>query len=161
MKIKVKICKNKNNGILPRIIKKGDWIDLYCFIDNKDKKIKYKTGEAGLIHLGVTIQLPKGYEALVVPRSSTFRKYGIIQTNSVGVIDNSYCGNEDWWHFPYFALNDGEIKDGERICQFRIQLSQKATFWQKIKWLFSSKIEITEVDNLISPNRGGFGTTGN
>lgn len=162
LKIKVKIYNNgKVHGVLPRIIKKGDWIDL-CALE----PVEYKAGDSGMIHLGVAMELPKGYEALVLPRSSTFKKYGIILVNSCGVIDNSYCGNNDFWQFPYFALRDGSIKiDKEhkdmRICQFRIQLSQKATFWQKLKWLFSSGIELEQVDNLTSSNRGGFGSTDN
>ena len=80
--------------------------------------------------------------------------------NSEGVIDNSYCGDEDEWRFPAIAFRDTTINKGERICQFRIQLSQKATIWQKLRWLFSNKIELVSVDKLESINRGGFGTTG-
>lgn len=160
MKLKIKV-KLRAGQVMPRIIKKGDWIDLQAL-----EPVKYSAGDSGMINLGVAMQLPEGYEALVLPRSSTFKKYGIILVNSCGVIDNSYCGNNDFWQFPYFALRDGSIKiDKEhkdmRICQFRIQLSQKATFWQKLKWLFSSGIELEQVDNLTSSNRGGFGSTDN
>lgn len=160
LKIKVKVYNNgKVRGVLPRIIKKGDWIDIQAL-----EPVEYSAGDSGMINLGVAMQLPEGYEALVLPRSSTFKKYGIILVNSCGVIDNTYCGNNDFWQFPYFALKDGSINiDKEhkdmRLCQFRIQLSQKATFWQKLKWLFSSGIELVQVDNLTSSNRGGFGST--
>lgn len=160
MKLKIKV-KLRVGQVMPRIIKKGDWIDLRAL-----EPVEYKAGDSGMINLGVAMQLPEGYEALVLPRSSTFNKYGIILVNSCGVIDNTYCGNGDFWKFQYFALRDGDIKIDEehkdmRICQFRIQLSQKATFWQKLKWLFSSGIELKQVDNLTSSNRGGFGSTDN
>ena len=106
------------------------------------------------------MEIPEGYEAIILPRSSTFSKYGIIMTNSAGVIDSSYCGDTDEWRFPAVAFRHSSINVGDRICQFRIQLSQKATVWQKIKWLFSSKIEFVEVEHLGNADRGGFGTTG-
>ena len=105
------------------------------------------------------MELPAGLEAPIVPRSSTW-KYGIIQMNSVGIIDKTYCGDDDWWRFPYYMFMDGKLEHNQRICQFRIQPSQKATVWQKLKWLFTSKIEFIEVDHLGNENRGGFGTTG-
>ena len=148
---------------LPEIIKKGDWVDLCT---NKDiilegpKSYKGKvTFSSTLIPLGVAMRLPKGCEAIVAPRSSTFNKYGIIQSNSIGVIDWSYNGDSDEWKMPVIAFRDTEIIEGFRACQFRIQLSQKATFWQKIKWLLSSGIKIVAVDELGSINRGGFGST--
>lgn len=104
--------------------------------------------------------LPKGFEAHVVPRSSTFKNFKIVQSNSLGIIDNTYSGNDDEWKFPAISLERTVIKKGDRICQFRIQLSQKATIWQKIKWLFTSKIKFEWVDNLDSYSRGGFGSTG-
>jgi dUTP pyrophosphatase len=106
------------------------------------------------------MKLPKGFEAIVAPRSSTFSKYKILQANSLGIIDSSYSGNEDEWKFPAIAFEDVAIDSNTRICQFRIQLSQKATVWQKLKWLLSSGIKIVEVDNLDDNNRGGFGSTG-
>src|SRR5574344_358649 len=93
-------------------IDKGDWIDLRAAHDYSIKKGEYK-----LIHLGVAMKLPDGYEAHLAPRSSTYSKYGVIQANSVGVVDNSYCGPSDWWYFPAIALEkDVEIKKGDRIC---------------------------------------------
>lgn len=172
--IKVKRIKDVE---LPKIIKKGEWIDL-CAADT----ITLNAPQAGvlkshtlngvterhrdvsfdwtLIPLGIAMKLPEGYEAIIAPRSSTFKKHGIIQANMIGVIDNSYSGNNDEWMFPVIALKDTTIESGIRICQFRIQLSQKATFKQKIKWLFSSGIKIKEVKSLNRESRGGFGSTG-
>ena len=106
------------------------------------------------------MRLPDGFEAIVAPRSSTYKHYGIIQTNSIGVIDSSYCGNEDEWMMPVLSFKKTTIPKNDRICQFRIQLSQKATIWQKIKWLFSNRIKIKVVENLNDVTRGGFGSTG-
>ena len=108
----------------------------------------------------MAIKLPAGCEALVVPRSSTLKHFGIIQANHVGVIDNTYSGNNDQWHMPMIALRETMIDSHSRVCQFRIQLSQKATLWQKIKWFLSSGIKLVEVDNLGDNNRGGIGSTG-
>ena len=113
-----------------------------------------------LIPLGVAMQLPKGFEAIIIPRSSSFKHFEIMEANSVGLIDNSYCGNSDEWKLPVIAFKKGKIAAGERVCQFRIQLSQRATFWQKLNWLFSSGIELEFVDTLTNLNRGGFGSTG-
>jgi len=173
MKIKVRTY----NTPMPEIIKKGDWIDLYTEEDVNmtgpfaETLHKRKSGDVviksrdvmfdnKMISLGVAMKLPKGFEVVVLPRSSTYKKWGIILANSQGVIDNSFCGNEDIWHFPAIALRKTSIPVGTRIAQFRIQLSQHATFWQKIKWLFSSKIKLVQVDNLSDNNRGGFGSTG-
>lgn len=95
---------------------KSDWIDLRAA-----EEVELKAGEFKLIHLGVAMQLPEGYEAHIVPRSSTFKKWGIIQTNHCGIVDNSYCGPNDWWRMPVFALRDTKIEVNDRICQFRIQ----------------------------------------
>jgi dUTP pyrophosphatase len=168
-----------NKGIdVPAIIDKGDWIDLRLSEEATLKapyatmlKRKSSDGEIErtrnvifdfrLLPLGVAMQLPEGFEAMVLPRSSTFKKYGILQVNSEGVIDNSYCGNNDEWKMPVIAYKDITIPANERICQFRIQLSQKATLWQKLKWVFSNKIKLVEVDQLSDTNRDGFGSTGN
>lgn len=125
-------------------IKVGDWIDLKA---NENVKIGYM--ESGLIRLGVAMELPEGYEAHIVPRSSTFKKWGIIQTNHMGIIDNSYSGNDDEWMMPVFSLRQGGsyIEKGDRICQFRIVKNQEP-------------IEFEEVDVLENANRGGFGSTG-
>lgn len=123
-------------------ISKGDWIDLRSAND-----VEMKAGEYKLIPLGVGMKLPEGYEANPVPRSSTFKNFGIIQANHFGVIDNSYSGNEDQWHFPAIALRDTVIKKNDRICQFRIQKVMP-------------EIELITVDVLDDISRGGFGSTG-
>jgi dUTP pyrophosphatase len=99
-------------------------------------------------------------EAVAVARSSTNKNFHVIQSNALGVIDHTYCGPNDQWHMPILATGEADIKKGDRICQFRIQLSQKATCWQKIKWLFSSGIKIEVVDDLDNPNRDGLGHSG-
>lgn len=121
---------------------KSDWIDLRAA-----KDITLKKGEFKLIPLGVAMELPKGYEAHVVPRSSTYKNFGVIQTNSMGIIDETYCGNEDQWYFPAFALRDTEIHVNDRICQFRIMEHQP-------------QIQFDAVEELQNENRGGFGSTG-
>ena len=154
MKLKIKV-KTFNGQKLPVIIDKGDWIDLRaaatCTIN---------PGEYKLLNLGIAVELPKGFEAIVAPRSSTFKNFGIICANSFGVIDNSYNGDMDEWKFPAFSPTGSMIQVGDRICQFRIQLSQKATIWQKIKWLLSNGIKIERVEKLNTINRGGIGSTG-
>jgi len=165
--IRIKVKQIRGKIELPNIINKGDWIDLRCAKKTtiigplKQKDNNAVTFNNTLIPLGVAIKLPKGFEAIVCPRSSTYKHYGVIQSNSIGVIDNSYCGNDDEWMMPIIAFKKTTIPEGDRICQFRIQLSQKATILQKIKWLFTNKISIDIVDNLNSDNRGGFGSTGN
>ena len=120
----------------------SDWIDLRAADD-----VDLKAGEFKLISLGVSMHLPDGYEAHIVPRSSTFKNYGIIQTNHMGVIDNSYCGDNDVWMFPAYALRDTHINKYDRICQFRIIKRQPPIMFK-------------EVDHLNNENRGGFGTSG-
>lgn len=132
----------KDGTPLPHQAKGGDWIDLCTKND-----VTLKQGEIALIDLGIAMKLPKGYEALVVPRSSTFIKYGIIQTNGIGIIDETYCGNHDVWKFPALALRDTEIKAFTRIAQFRIIKHQP-------------DIRFYELENLPNKNRGGFGSTG-
>ncbi len=174
MKIKVL---EKTPGCMPEIIEVGDWIDLctaeeYTFKCPHAKTLHKQKNEEekkvdrlrdvmftyGLLDLGVAMQLPEGFEAILAPRSSTFKKFGILQTNGIGVLDESYCGNDDVWKMPVLATRNITIPKGTPICQFRIQLSQKATIWQKIKWFFSKKVELVQVDNLEGENRGGFGT---
>lgn len=121
---------------------RSDWIDLRAA-----ETVEMKAGEFRLIPLGVAMELPRGYEAHVVPRSSTFKNFGIIQTNSMGVIDESYCGSEDQWYFPAYALRDTVIRKNDRICQFRIMEHQPA-------------LEFVEREELSGENRGGFGSTG-
>ncbi len=121
---------------------KGDWIDLRSAID-----ISLKKGDFALIPLGVGMVLPDGYEAHIVPRSSTFKNWKIIQTNSVGIIDNSYSGENDQWMMPVYAVEDTKIKKNDRICQFRILEKMPA-------------LEIQEAEYLNDVSRGGFGSTG-
>lgn len=154
MKIKIKVL---TEGCMPEIIEKGDWIDLKVA---KNVKLEANISKVNLLPLGVAMKLPEGFEAIVAARSSTPSKLGIICANALGIIDNSFMGNKDEWKFPAIAIKDTTIKKGTRIGQFRIQLSQKATIWQKIKWLFSNKIELVQVDNLSDNNRGGIGSTG-
>lgn len=132
-----------HNDILPvDMYENGDWIDLRAAED-----VEMQTGEFRLISLGVSMKLPEGYEAHVVPRSSTYRHWGIIQANHMGVIDNSYCGDNDIWMFPAIAIRDTVIYKNERICQFRIVKKQP-------------EFEFEEVDYLVDPDRGGFGSSG-
>lgn len=133
----------------------GDWIDLFAAED-----VKLKAGEFKIIDLGVAIEKPAHYEAQIVARSSMPKNFGCMIANSIGVIDQPYEGLKDWWKAPLLAFRDTEIKRGDRICQFRLQLSQKAPFYAKIKWLFSNRAKIVEVDNLSKPSRGGLGTSG-
>lgn len=127
---------------LEYITGKSDWIDLRAA-----QHVILKAGEFALIPLGIAMQLPIGYEAHIVPRSSTFKHFGIIQTNGMGIIDESYCGDNDQWFFPAYALRDTEIHVGDRICQFRIMQHQpKLTF------------QVTE--SLENADRGGHGSTG-
>ena len=121
---------------------KSDWIDLRAA-----QEMTLKAGEFRLIPLGVAIALPEGYEAHIAPRSSTFKNYGILQTNSVGVVDCSYCGDNDQWHMPVYATRDVTIEKGARICQFRIMKNQPPLLF-------------TRVEHLDAPDRGGFGSTG-
>ena len=121
---------------------KSDWIDLRAA-----QEVTLKAGEFRLIPLGVAIALPQGYEAHIAPRSSTFKNYGILQTNSVGVVDCSYCGDNDQWHMPVYATRDVTIEKGARICQFRIMKNQPPLLF-------------TRVEHLDAPDRGGFGSTG-
>ena len=121
---------------------KSDWIDLRAA-----QRVEMKAGEFKLIPLGVAMALPKGYEAHVVPRSSTFKNFGVIQTNSMGIIDNSYCGPNDQWFFPAYALRDTVIEVNDRICQFRIMENQP-------------ELVFTEDSLEKNEDRGGHGSTG-
>ena len=121
---------------------KSDWIDLRAA-----EEVTLQKGEFRLIPLGVAMELPEGYEAHVVPRSSTFKNFGIIQTNHQGVIDCSYCGDNDQWFMPVYAVRDTQIHVNDRICQFRIMENQP-------------KIIFDEVAHLDKADRGGHGSTG-
>lgn len=120
----------------------GDWIDLR----SAETVCLYK-GEKALLRLGVAMKLPDGYEAIVAPRSSTFKNYGLIQTNGIGIIDSTYCGNNDEWMMPVLATRETMIYKNDRICQFRIQKKQPT-------------IKFVVVDKLGGEDRGGFGSTG-
>ena len=120
----------------------GDWIDLRAA-----EEVDLKAGEYRLISLGVSMRLPAGYEAHVVPRSSTFKKWGVIQANSMGIIDESYCGDNDIWRFSALAMRDTHIEKGDRICQFRIMKKMP-------------EVELETVEWLDGPDRGGIGSTG-
>ena len=130
---------------MPIKLKKGDWIDLCAACD-----VELRQFESTNIPLGVCMQLPEGYEAIVAPRSSTFKKYGIIQTNGVGVIDESFCGEEDQWFMPVVSLREGStfIPKGTRICQFRI-----------IKKM-GKRVKLERAETLTCLSRGSCGSTG-
>ena len=132
---------NKNIDKIEKI-SKGDWIDL-----RSAETVELKAGEFKLISLGVSMKLPDGYEANIVPRSSTIKNFGVIQTNHCGVIDNSYSGTNDIWKFPAYALKDTIIHENDRICQFRII--------EKMP-----QVNFDEVEELDDTERGGFGSTG-
>lgn len=139
MKIKIKYF----SDIEPlQKIAVGDWVDLRAA-----KDIYLERGEYKAIPLGIGMELPEGYEAVVAPRSSTFKSFGIMMANSIGVIDHSYCGDNDQWHFPAYAIRDTCILKGDRICQFRIMENQPP-------------IEFEVVEHLGNKDRGGFGSTG-
>lgn len=174
MKLKILVKRFKDGKgepsvSLPKVIKKGDWVDLYtsqeCILNApqagtlKGKEVKHRdvVSDVTYIPLGVAIQLPEGFEAIIAARSSAAKKIGIMMANGIAVIDNSYKGNDDQWMFPVVTLRKTSIAQNTRICQFRIQLSQKATMWQKLKWLFASGIELVEVESLESSNRNGLG----
>ena len=160
-------------GCMPEINEKGDWIDLRAaenielraaqagtqYTENNEK-YRDVTIPVTYIPLGVAIKLPAGYEAIVDSRSSGPKKLKVFIPSGQGVIDNIYCGNNDQWMYVASPMTNTIINKGDRICQFRIQLSQKATIWQKIKWLFSSGIKLVEVDDLSGVDRGGLGSTG-
>ena len=120
----------------------GDWIDL-----RSAERVDMDAGQFRIISLGVSMKLPEGYEAHVVPRSSTFRRWGILQANGVGIIDESYCGENDVWKFPALAMRSTTIFKGDRICQFRIMPKMP-------------EVVFTEVEHMTDADRGGLGSTG-
>lgn len=121
---------------------KSDWIDLRAAED-----VIMKAGEFRLISFGISMKIPEGYEAHIVPRSSTFKNFGILQVNSIGIIDNTYCGENDIWRMPVYAVRDTEIHMNDRIAQFRIMENQPAVVFE-------------EVEKMEGEDRGGFGSTG-
>lgn len=120
----------------------GSWIDLYTY-----EEVTLKQGDQKYINLGVAMKLPKGYEAIMAPRSSTFKNWGILQSNGIGVIDSTYCGDNDIWMFPAYATKNVTIPAGTRICQFRVQQEQPS-------------IEFNVVESLGTKDRGGLGSSG-
>ena len=139
--IKIKYFTDKIDK-LAYIDGKSDWIDLRA-----SEEVTLKQGELALVPLGVAMELPKGYEAHIVPRSSTYKNFGVIQANHCGVVDGSYCGDNDMWRMPVIAMRDTQIHVNDRICQFRIMKNQPEILFE-------------EVEHLEGKDRGGFGTTG-
>ena len=139
--IKIKYFTDKIDK-LAYIDGKGEWIDLRA-----SEEVTLKQGEFALVPLGVAMELPKGYEAHIVPRSSTYKNFGVIQANHCGVVDGSYCGDNDMWRMPVIAMRDTQIHVNDRICQFRIMKNQPEILFE-------------EVEHLEGKDRGGFGTTG-
>jgi dUTP pyrophosphatase len=167
LKIKVKVI---TPGCEPVFNDNGDWIDLVAAKDveiaapyscrlrrNDEERTRKVVISRDLVPLGIAMELPKGMEALILPRSSTHKKYNVTQLNSEGVVDYVFKGDDDEWFIPFMAIDKSVIKKGDRVCQFRIQLSQKATVGQKIKWLLSSGVELEFVEELNNPNRGSSG----
>lgn len=145
MKLKVKFFDKElyaGDNALKKIGEKSDWIDLRA-----RETVVLEEGEHYLIPLGVAIQLPEGYEAHIVPRSSTYKNWGIIQTNHIGIIDETYCGDNDEWLMSVLAMKDTTICKGDRVCQFRIMEHQP-------------DLEFEVVESLNNADRGGFGSTG-
>ena len=177
MKLKVLIKRFKDEDgcpfvSIPKIITKGEWVDLSaakeCVLQapqagtlkGSESKHRDVVSEVTYIPLGVAIKLPDGFEAIMTSRSSSAKKLGVMMANGIGVIDNSYGGDDDEWMYPAVSIRKTSIAKNTRLCQFRIQLSQKANLWQKIKWLFTSGIELVEVDSLNHESRRGLGSTG-
>lgn len=140
MQIKIKYFTDQIDKLAK--ITQGDWIDL-----RSAETITLKAGDFKLIPLGIAMQLPAGYEAHIVPRSSSFKNWGILQTNSIGIIDNSYCGDNDQWLMSVYATRDTIINQNDRICQFRIVKNQEP-------------VEFITVEHLDNSDRGGYGSTG-
>jgi dUTP pyrophosphatase len=140
--IDIKIFDHEIYPLVPKPSHVGEWIDLKAALSMYIKK-----GEYAEIPLGVAMRLPRNTEAIIVPRSSTFKNYGIILAGSIGVIDNAYCGNDDEWMFPAIALKNTLIAKGSRICQFRL-------------FPIQGKVEFFEVNKLDETGRGGIGSTG-
>lgn len=170
MKIEVKLFEG---GKMPQVNEKGDLFDVFAregvtlkgpqsgvLHQVNNEKLRDVEFSSTLIPLGFAMGLPEGFKANLCSRSSTYPKWKIILWNAVGKIDSSYSGDEDEWKCGVIAFGHTEIKPGDKIAQFEIYPSSKATVWQKLKWLFSNKIEFVEVESLNKESRGGFGTTG-
>lgn len=158
MKLKIKV-KEITAGCMPEIIEQGDWIDLKLAEDVRFTGSEVQSRKIKYLHLGIAMELPKGFEAYVLPRSSTPNRWNIELANSQVIIDESYKGNDDEWRYIAKAFKATEIPKGTRICQFRIMPNMKAGILTKLKWLFSNGVELIKVDNLNNNNRGGIGST--
>ena len=158
MKLKIKV-KEITKGCMPVVIEQGDWIDLKLAEDVKFTGTEVQSRKIKYLPLGIAMELPKGFEAYVLPRSSTPNKWNIEVANSQAVIDESYKGDEDEWKLITKAFKAIEIPKDTRICQFRIMPKMNASFWTKLKWLFSNGVELIKVDSLNNKNRGGIGST--
>jgi len=151
----------KYHSSLCGLEKYGNWIDLKSSVD-----ISFKMFENQLIPLGVSIRLPKYYQANIVPRSGTYKKYKLIQVNHYGIVDgpddksDGYSGNNDVWMFNALAIEGTQVSVGDRICQFEVRPTMTAPWYIKLWWIFDNKIKLFEVNDLGSNNRGGFGSTG-
>lgn len=125
---------------------KSNWIDLYTAED-----VHLKKGEFTLISMGISAKIPDGTEVRIAPRSSSYKNFKVLFTNSVGIIDTTYCGQDDIWKSPILAMEDTFIPKYSRICQFRLNTTMTEEF---------PSLQIVEVDKLDGENRGGFGSTG-
>ena len=158
MKLKIKI-KEITEGCMPEIIEQGDWIDLKLAEDVRFTGSEVQSRKIKYLPLGIAMELPKGFEAYVLPRSSTPKTWHIEVANSQAIIDESYKGNDDEWNLITKAFKAVEIPKGTRICQFRIMPKMNAGILTKLKWLFSNGVELIKVDNLNNDNREGIGST--
>ncbi|MDD4308403.1 MAG: deoxyuridine 5'-triphosphate nucleotidohydrolase [Thermoplasmata archaeon] len=142
--VNTKTIKIKYHSDIDKIqpISIGNWVDLRI-----DSDVMLMKGESAILSLGVSMKLPKGFEAHIAPRSSTFKNWGIIQTNGIGIVDDSYSGNDDIWKMGVYATRDTYIEKNSRVCQFRIMEIQP-------------DLVFDEVDSLDDVSRGGFGSTG-
>lgn len=176
MKLKIKV-KVLTEGCMPEINPKGDWIDLRSAVDKElpapqsktlrrvtqdGKEVCYRDVilKTYYIPLGVAMELPKGFEAPINSRSCGPKKLKIFIPNGQGLVDYVYNGDNDEWNYICSPMESTSIKKGDRVCQFRIQLSQKATVWQKLKWFLCSGVELVRVDSLNNEDRGGLGSSG-
>ncbi len=166
----------KTKGCFPVDFEIGDWFDL-CTAEevilkapqanklhklNQNKptpevRVRDVDFDFHLIPLGVAMEMPKGMECHLLPRSSSFKKYGILQANAMGIMDRSFASDKDEWKLPVVATRSVTIPKGTRIAQFRVVPSQKATIWQKLRWLFSNGVKLIKVEYLNNPERKGFG----
>lgn len=158
MKLKIKV-KEITEGCMPVVIEQGDWIDLKLAEDVKFTGPEVQSRKIKYLPLGIAMELPKGFEAYILPRSSTPNKWNIEVANSQAIIDESYKGDEDEWKLITKAFKAIEILKGTRICQFRIMPKMNAGILTKLKWLFSNGIKLIKVDSLNNKNRGGIGST--